>query len=130
MMPVPPRAGLTRMPVPIAPTNLAYMNHMLLTATQGTLGETAAALLPCPWTYHEIGKRLGSIPHPIYAEWGAFYARGGLADSVKAWTELVDLTGATAGPVEREAMYRTFLTSSRYEYCFWEMVARRESWPV
>ena len=36
--------------VPVSPTCLGYMNHMLVTAMQGSLGETAAVLLPCPWT--------------------------------------------------------------------------------
>ncbi len=116
--------------VQIAPTNLAYMNHMLVTASLGTLGETAAALLPCPWTYHEIGKRLGAVPHPVYAEWAAFYAAGGLSESVMAWTELVDRTGAMAGPPEQAGMRQAFLTSCRYEYLFWEMAAREEAWPV
>jgi len=38
-----------------APTNRAYINHLLSTATLGSVGDAAAALLPCPWTYHEIG---------------------------------------------------------------------------
>jgi thiaminase (transcriptional activator TenA) len=116
--------------VPLAPTTRAYRNHLLVTATHGTLGETAAALLPCPWTYHALGQRLGAVAHPLYAEWAAFYTGGGLAESVRAWTELVDLTAATAGPREREAMRAAFLTSSRYEFAFWEMAARRETWPV
>ncbi len=39
----------------VAPTNLAYQNHMLAVAARGTLGEAAAALLACPWTYHALG---------------------------------------------------------------------------
>jgi thiaminase len=42
------------------------------TAALGTLGEIAAALLPCPWTYHEIGKLLADVRHPVYSEWAAF----------------------------------------------------------
>jgi thiaminase/transcriptional activator TenA len=113
---------------PLAPTTRAYRNHLLATAALGTLGETAAALLPCPWTYHEIGRRLGPVSHPLYAEWAAFYVGGGLAESVRAWTELVDLSAATAGPRERDAMREAFLTSSRYELAFWEMVSQREVW--
>ena len=32
-----------------SPTNTAYVNHMLTTASLHGLGPTAAALLPCPW---------------------------------------------------------------------------------
>jgi thiaminase/transcriptional activator TenA len=70
------------------------------------------------------------VAHPLYAEWARFYTSGGLMESVRAWTELVDLTAATAGPRERDAMRAAFLTSSRYEFAFWEMAARRETWPV
>ncbi len=116
--------------VAVAPTNLGYQNHMLAAASLGTLGETAAALLPCPWTYHEIGKLLTDVRHPVYSEWAAFYVAGGLSNSVAAWGELVDLTAGEAGPAERAAMRAAFLTSSRYEYLFWDMAYRQESWPV
>lgn len=114
----------------ISPTNLAYMNHLLKTASLGDLGEAAAALLPCPWTYHEIGKHLGEINHPIYGEWAAFYASGFLTESVEAWRALVDRAGAEASPRGREAMKEAFLLSSRYEYLFWEMAYQMEGWPV
>ncbi len=82
---------------------------------------------PARWPLSGWRPRI-PVPHPIYAEWAAFHAHGGLTDSVKAWTELVDLTGARAGPTEQDAMRRAFHTSSRYEYCFWEMAARQEVW--
>jgi len=31
-----------------APTNRAYINHLRSTATLGSVGDAAAALLPCP----------------------------------------------------------------------------------
>jgi thiaminase/transcriptional activator TenA len=116
--------------LPIERFGTSSMNHMLATAAFGTLGGTPAALLPCPWTYHEIEQRLGPVAHPVSAEWGAFYAAGGLAESVRAWTDLVDRTGAEAGPAEQAAMRQAFLTSSRYDYLFWEVAACQETWPV
>ena len=47
-----------------------------------------------------------------------------------AWREVVDRFGSQAGDTSREAMRRAFLTSSRYEYLFWDMAYRREQWPV
>lgn len=114
----------------ISPTNLAYMNHLLKTASLGDLGEAAAALLPCPWTYHEIGKHLGEVNHLVYREWAVFYASELLTESVEAWRALVDQAGATASPEGREAMKEAFLLSSRYEYLFWEMAYQMEGWPV
>jgi thiaminase/transcriptional activator TenA len=82
----------------IAPTNLAYQNHMLATAARGTLGETAAALLPCPWTYHALGDLVAGVDHPVYRQWAGFYAEGLLAESCRAWRELVDGEAREAGP--------------------------------
>ena len=43
-----------------SPTTWAYTRHMINTAHQGTVGETAAVILPCSWGYSEIGQKLYS----------------------------------------------------------------------
>jgi thiaminase/transcriptional activator TenA len=116
---------------PVAPTNRAYIDHLLATASLRGLGETAAALLPCPWTYDEIGARLaaaGEIPNLVYHEWAGFYTAGFLCESVRAWRELVDRAAAEAGPAQRTAMREAFLLSSHYELRFWAMAYQRETW--
>ena len=63
-------AGLTMEELQAAspsPTNLAYINHMVRTASEEGLGATAAALLPCPWTYHLLGERLTAPTTPSTA---------------------------------------------------------------
>lgn len=121
--------------VPSSPTNLAYTNHMLVTASLGSgVGEGAAALLPCPWTYHELGQQLTHNPtNPklpqVYHEWIGFYDQGFLTESVAAWRELVDTAAATAGPAQLARMRKAFLTSCYYEFLFWEMAWREEEWP-
>ena len=114
----------------IAPTNLAYQNHMLAVAARGGLGEIAAALLPCPWTYHKLGEALEVAEHAIYTEWAGFYTAGLLAESVEAWCGFVDRGAVDGGPELRATMRRAFLTSARYEYLFWDAAYRREGWPV
>ncbi len=113
-----------------SPTNLAYINHMIKTAALGGLGQTAAALLPCPWSYHEIGSFLKPVEHPVYGQWVAPYMEGFLEESTDAWRSFVDQEAMEAGPREREAMRIAFLTSSRYEYMFWKMAYEQESWPI
>ena len=113
-----------------APTNLAYINNMISTAALGGLGPTAAALLPCPWSYHEIGTFLGPIEHPIYSQWASPYSEGFLEESVDAWRMFVDQEAAEGGPRKRQAMRDAFLTSSRYELLFWEMAYVQESCPI
>ena len=113
-----------------SPTNLAYVNHMLVTAARHGLGPTAAALLPCPWTYHELRHEIGQSEHPLYGQWTSFYVSGALQGSVDAWRGFLDTTAANAGPTELDAMRQAFLTSSRYEYMFWEMAYQQEQWPI
>ena len=113
-----------------SPTNLAYINHMVRTASEQGLGATAAALLPCPWTYHLLGERLNTPDHSVYSLWTSFYTEGGLEASVAAWRSYVDAEAAEAGPRGRESMRRAFITSSRYEWMFWRMAYEMEGWPV
>ena len=113
-----------------SPTNTAYVNHMLKTASLYALGPTAAALLPCPWTYHELKSTLGQSEHPIYGQWTKFYVSGMLQDSVDDWRGFVDREAQEAGPCELDAMREAFMTSSRYEYMFWDMAYSLEQWPV
>ena len=62
---------------PKAPTNEAYTNHILKVAYEGSMGENVAALLPCMWTYLDVGTILADIggykSHPIYKEWCEAY---------------------------------------------------------
>ena len=116
--------------VPLSPTNMAYINHMQTAASMGGVGEAAAALLPCPWTYHEIGKRIAVPEHPVYSYWAQPYRDGLLEESTAAWRELVDEYAASGGPATREAMRSAFITSSRYEFMFWTMAYNMEDWPV
>ena len=113
-----------------SPTNTAYVNHMIKTASLYGLGPTAAALLPCPWTYHLLKDEVGASDHPLYSQWTEFYVAGFLENSVAAWRKFVDQAELTAGPAELNDMRRAFITSSQYEYMFWEAALSRESWPI
>ena len=76
-----------------SPTNTGYVNHMLVTASLHGLGPAAAALLPCPWTYHLLREELGPSEHPLYSQWTAFYVAGLLENSVQAWRSFVGPDG-------------------------------------
>ena len=114
----------------VSPTNLAYQNHMLAVAARGTLGETAAALLACPWTYHALGDEVVDVNHPVYSVWAGFYSEGLLTESCRAWRDLVDGEVAEAGPRTAANMRRVFHLGMRYEWMFWQMAYTREQWPL
>lgn len=117
------------------PVNLAYTRYMLNVAQNGSLAELISALLPCMWSYWEIGKMLAkdypdSISHPLYGEWIQMYSSSEFG-SLATW--LMDLLDQlTEGKPERELAILAdhFLTTSRFEYMFWDMVDQGGDWPV
>lgn len=128
------RIGLPAEPPPSAPTNTAYTRHMLYVSDSGSLGEIAVVLLPCAWSYQEIGEKLSRSQkiskQPFYAEWTATYASKEYADLVGWHRGLVDDLARRAGSAEKERMRSHFMLSSRYEYMFWDMAYNLEKWPV
>ena len=117
---------------PLAPTNLAYTSYLLAVAHAAPWHEAVAALLPCYWIYWEVGKELerSGSPDPLYARWIGTYASKEFGGLVTAVLDATDQTAERLQSAEREAMRRHFVTTSRYEWMFWEMGYRREAWPV
>ena len=117
-----------------SPTTWAYTRHMINTAHQGTVGETASVILPCSWGYAEIGQTLYArgVPkdQPLYTRWIETYNSQEFADIADWLRGFVDRHAETAGASELEAMERAFMISSRYEYMFWDAAWRMEDWPV
>lgn len=117
---------------PLAPTNLAYTSYLLAVAHGAPFHEAVAALLPCYWIYWEVGKALerAGSPHPIYARWIGTYAADEFGAVVRAVLAATDAVAARLGAGEHAAMRRHFVTTSRYEWMFWEMGWCLEAWPV
>ncbi len=117
---------------PLAPTNLAYTSYLLAVAHAAPFHEAVAALLPCYWIYWEVGKALerSGSPDPLYARWIGTYASTEFGGVVEAVLECADALARELEAAEREAMKRHFITTSRYEWMFWDMGLRRETWPV
>jgi thiaminase (transcriptional activator TenA) len=117
---------------PLAPTNLAYTSYLLAVAYGAPYHEALAALLPCYWIYWEVGKELerAGSANPLYARWISTYASEEFGAVVRAVLAATDAVGARRQPAERAAMKRHVLTTSRYEWMFWDMGWRREAWPL
>jgi thiaminase (transcriptional activator TenA) len=115
-----------------APTNLAYTSYLLATIRGGTYAEGIGAVLPCYWIYREVGKELlrhGS-PDPRYQRWIDTYGGDEFGQVVRDVIAEADTVGASLSGTERELVRRHFRTTSRYEWMFWDMGFRKESWPV
>ncbi|ULT59202.1 thiaminase II [Neobacillus drentensis] len=118
-----------------APINLAYTRYMLNVAQNGSLEELISALLPCMWSYWEIGKMLakeyhGASSHYQYGEWVKMYSSAEFGRLAEWLIDLLDQL--TLGKPERELaiLEEHFLTTSRFEYMFWDMVYQGGEWPV
>ena len=117
-----------------APTTVAYTSYLLNVAHQGSFPELVASLVPCQWGYWEIGEHLARQGEPedapLYCQWIQMYTSPEFAELADAIRTLLNRLGDRAGADELEAMGRAYLTSLRFEYLFWEMAYRQESWPV
>ncbi|WP_145020731.1 thiaminase II [Paenibacillus sp. Y412MC10] len=118
---------------PLAPSANHYIRHMLNVAHEGGLEDIVAALLPCPWTYTEIGQRLleevqPEKSHPFY-EWMHFYGdrESGVTVQLRG---LLDEWAEGLPPARKKRLMEHFLTSCQLEYMFWDMAFTLEDWPV
>ncbi len=117
---------------PYAPANLAYTSYLLRIAYERPFEELLGAVLPCYWIYWEVGKhleRLGS-PNPLYQRWIDTYASEEYAQVVRAVLAVTDEAVADLPESRRAPIRQHFVTTSRYEWLFWDSAWRQETWPV
>jgi thiaminase/transcriptional activator TenA len=118
--------------IPVAPTTRAYTSYLLATVYSGSFADGLAAVLPCYWIYARVGEELISRGSPVarYQSWIDNYGGAEFAASVARVLELTDRIGPTLTPAEEAAARSHFLTTSRYEWMFFDAAYRREQWPV
>ncbi|MFX3623614.1 MAG: thiaminase II [Ectobacillus sp.] len=112
--------------------NLAYTNYMLSVSQSGTLAELIASLLPCMWSYWEIGKRLNQIPgardHEFYGEWIRGYSSEEYGNLCTWVMDLLNELAQGKPEHELQRLEEIFVNTSRFEYLFWDMAYRKEMW--
>jgi thiaminase (transcriptional activator TenA) len=100
--------------VAVEPATGAYCDFLLRTAALGDFSELAAAVLPCMWTYAEIGASL-SPSSERYRSWIEMYASpefGSLAAWARSIVDEVDGDDAR--------MAAAFTASCEHEVRFWD----------
>jgi thiaminase (transcriptional activator TenA) len=100
--------------VPVEPATAGYCNFLLRVASLGDFSELAAAVLPCMWTYAEIGS--GSNPtSERYREWIDVYASVEFGE-LAAWARsIVDEVDG-----DEDRMGAAFAASCEHEVRFWD----------
>ena len=117
---------------PQAPNNVLYTSYLLRVAYERPFHEGLGAFLPCYWIYWEVGKeleRLGS-PKPIYQQWIDTYAGDEFADVVQQVIALTNSVAETLTAAARARIAEHFVMTSRFEYMFWDMGYRQQTWEV
>jgi thiaminase (transcriptional activator TenA) len=116
-----------------SPSTRAYTDFLLRIAATGDFCELAAALVPCMWAFSEIGQHLATEPAPAdrrYAKWIDMYSSKEFAELAQWCRDLLDRLAEGLPERELQKLESAFLTSSRYEWQFWEMAWKMQRWPV
>ncbi len=102
-------------------TGYAYTRHLLDTCSRFGIVTALAALLPCQWSYGEIGTRLlaqGACQDEIYRDWIAMFSNDDYAALIGETTGLIDRHAADA---DLGTAQSAFNRSIAYELDFWSM---------
>ncbi len=113
------------------PTTRAYTDFLVRTAADGDLADLVAALLPCAWGYVHVAERLAAGSPPSdqrYADWIEQYASSEFRQAADWLRAEMDRLAENADTARRRRLTELFVLSSRYEWRFWEMCWRGESW--
>ena len=116
---------------PVLPATRSYTSYLLATAHGGSYAEGVAAVLPCYWIYWEVGKELikAGSPDARYQTWIDTYAGEEFAGVVSEALAAADALGEDIGGAERERLRGHFVTTSRYEWMFWDAAWQGLGWP-
>ena len=107
-----------------AEATVAYTDHLLRSAYDGSIEELAAALLPCQWGYDEVARLLEHRERPdavsFHSRWVAGYCDPEYR-KLTGWLKgFVDNLGELAPDKTKRRMQKAFQASTRYEYLFWD----------
>ena len=119
-----PRSG----PALPAPATSSYSNFLVATAARGDALDVMAALMPCAWSYADIGlaHSAAATEHPIYAEWLRFFGSAEYVGSIDARRVVFDRVAARAASGRHPRLYELFTTAARLERSFWDMAYAEE----
>ncbi len=115
----------------MAPATVAYTGFLVGTAARGGPTDVMAAIVPCTWSYGDIGRRLrGNVhEHPVYSEWVEFFGSDAYAEIVETMRRDFEQLAGDVDAAEEARLAEVFVTGVRLERGFWDMAAGRSGWP-
>lgn len=105
----------------LSPAAAAYTGWLHQVGLRGSLLDLTVALLPCPWSYAEIGRRYAgrASEHPYYRDWLAYQ---GSAEARAFADEMIALVESEVAGMEAarfDSLAAVFATATRHELAFW-----------
>jgi len=119
------RAGGGGAPARPAPATREYGSFLARTAAAGPLG-LLVALLPCAWTYGEIGAADAASPEPLYATWLGFYGGDEYRDWLARRRDALDRLLADVAEEDRRRLSGLFAEATRLELALWDAAYAKE----
>ena len=113
------------------PACLFYTSLLKAQANEDVAVE-AAAILPCFWVYHEVGKHIkaNATDDNPYRKWIDTYDNPWFDKSNSRAIEICDRLAEKTSPDVRKAMTDIYVTCTRMEWMFWESAYSGEGWKI
>jgi thiaminase/transcriptional activator TenA len=110
-------------------TTVAYSSFLLATAARGDALDVMTAMLPCAWSYADIGRRYlhEAVEHPVYSDWLRLFGSGDYPVYVERRLASFDRFAARAAPARHDRLVELFSTATRLERAFWDMAYKEET---
>lgn len=117
---------------PMAPTTLLYTSFLIRIAYEKPFYEALGAFLPCYWIYLEVGRFLekkGSADK-TYQAWIDTYAGDEFQEVVNQVITVTDRLAEKLTDDQNERLKQAFITTSKFEYLFWDMGYNQQGWDI
>lgn len=110
----------------MAPATVAYTSFLVAVAARSGPLEVLAAVVPCTWSYGDIGSRLLARleEHPLYSDWIRFFGSTEYAEVVASMRGEFDRLGSEVDEHGEDRLRLLFAASVRLERDFWGMAFR------
>jgi thiaminase/transcriptional activator TenA len=115
-------------------TTLAYTGFMLQAAFKGSLAHVLAVILPCTWSYWEMGKALAAeaseLQHPHYREWILLYSSEEFGQLALSLVDVLNRECAGMPESQLVELEKLFVQASKFEWQFWDASWKCAMWGV
>jgi len=111
---------------------LAFSNHLVRVAYEGSLADILAVILPCAAVYYEIAIHLrakGLPDHQHYSDWINTYCSEQVSGCAETIAARLDYFATNASQEDKNRWFRLYRDSLRFELLFFDTSWNMSGWP-